>query len=80
MFWSAGCSLLRAEGFSYSFDVLYEGRGISKLQYFIKKIYKIFSAVNFLNFWSWKPWIRIRIGIQRKMPDPESMSLELKHC
>jgi hypothetical protein len=25
MFWSAGCSLLRAEGFSYSLNVLYGG-------------------------------------------------------
>ncbi len=32
-------SLLRAEGVSCSLDVLYEGRGISKLQVLILKIY-----------------------------------------
>ncbi len=47
MFWSAGCSLLRAEGFSYSLDVLYWGLGISKLQFSIKKILNICLAVNF---------------------------------
>jgi hypothetical protein len=31
-----GCSLLRAEGFSCSLDVLYGGLGISKLQFLIK--------------------------------------------
>jgi hypothetical protein len=34
---SAGCSLLRAEGFSCSMDVLYGGLRISKLQFLIKK-------------------------------------------
>jgi hypothetical protein len=33
MFSSAGCSFLRAEGFSCSLDVLYGGLGISKLQF-----------------------------------------------
>jgi hypothetical protein len=33
IFWSAGCSLLRAEGFSRSLVVLYGGLGISKLQF-----------------------------------------------
>jgi hypothetical protein len=37
MFGSAGCSLLRAEGFSCSLGVLYGGLGISELQ-LIKKI------------------------------------------
>jgi hypothetical protein len=42
IFRTAGCSLLRAEGFSCSLDVLYEG--ISKLQFLIKKRYKkVFS-------------------------------------
>ncbi len=39
MFWSAGCSFLRAEGFSCGFCVLYGGLGITKLQFFIKKIF-----------------------------------------
>jgi hypothetical protein len=34
---SAGYSLLRAEGFSCSLDVLYGGLGINKLQFLIKK-------------------------------------------
>ncbi len=40
---SAWCSLLRAEGFSCSLNVLYQGLGISKLQ----KIKIYFSAVFF---------------------------------
>ncbi len=31
MFWSAGCSLLRAEGFFCNLDILYGGLGIGKL-------------------------------------------------
>jgi hypothetical protein len=50
MFWSAGRSFLRAEGFSCSFCVLYGGLGISKLQFFIKKNINFFSAVNFFQF------------------------------
>ncbi len=38
MFWSAGCSLFRAEGFSCSLGVLYGGLGISKLLFLIEKI------------------------------------------
>ncbi len=37
IFWSAGCSLLRAEGLSCSLNVQYEGIRISKLQFSIKK-------------------------------------------
>ncbi len=46
MFWSAGCSLLRAEGLLLyrSLDVLNEGLGISKLQFLIKKISIFFSC------------------------------------
>jgi hypothetical protein len=39
---SAGCSLLRAEGFSRRMDVLYGGLGISKFQVLIKKHIKEF--------------------------------------
>ncbi len=56
------------EGFSSSLDVLYGGPGIntSKLQVLIKNIKK-FSAVNFFsNFWSSKPWIRIRSAFNLK--------------
>ncbi len=37
IFLSAGCSLLRIEGFSCSLDALHRGLGISKLQFLIKK-------------------------------------------
>jgi hypothetical protein len=49
-FGSAGCSLLRAEGFSCSLGVLYGGLGISKLQFLIKKIKIKFLVVNFFRF------------------------------
>jgi hypothetical protein len=49
IFRSAGCSLLRAEGFSYSLGVLYGGLGISKLQFLIKKIKIKFLFVNFFS-------------------------------
>ncbi len=42
-FVTAGCSFLRAEGFSCSLCVLYGGLGITKLQFFIKKISKFFQ-------------------------------------
>ena len=57
---NTGCSLLRAEGFSYSLGVLYGGQGISKLQFLIKKIEIKYSAINFFQFQVIKPWIRIR--------------------
>ncbi len=60
MFLSTGCSLLRAEGFSCSLGVLYEGLGISKLQFFIKKIEVKFPANIFFKFQVIKPWIQIR--------------------
>jgi hypothetical protein len=37
MFLSAGCSLLKAEGFSCRLDVLYEGLGMSILQFLKEK-------------------------------------------
>ncbi len=45
IFWSAGCSLLLAEGFSCSLNVLYGGLRISKLQFLIKK--RLFSYIFF---------------------------------
>jgi hypothetical protein len=50
MFLSTGGSLLRAEGFSCSLGVLYEGLGISKLQFLIKKIEIKFPAINYFQF------------------------------
>ncbi len=68
MFWSAGCSLLRAEGFFCSLGVLYGGLGISKLQFLIKKIKIKFLAVNFLNFRSSNPDPQLE---QMLDPDPD---------
>jgi hypothetical protein len=50
MFLTGGCSLLMAEGFSCSLGVLYGGLGMSKLQFWIKKIKNILPSVNFSNF------------------------------
>jgi hypothetical protein len=52
MFGSAGCSVLRAEGFSCSLDVLYGGSGISKLKFLIFEIY--FFQLYFFKFMSSK--------------------------
>ncbi len=58
-FISAGCSLLMAEGFSCSLDVLYGGQGISISQLSIKIIYRnYFQNEIFLKFWSSKYGIR----------------------
>ena len=66
MFFSTGCSLLRAEGFSCSLGVLYGGLGISKLQFLIKKI-KIKFPISIL-------------GHQTLDPDPESGSAIRKNA
>ncbi len=58
MFWSAGCSLLRAEVFPCHLDVLHGGLGIekkSRLDFFSCKI---------LCFGSSEPWIRIRVDLK----------------
>ncbi len=67
IFWSAWCSLWRAEGFSCSLDVLNGGLGISKFQFLIKNVF--FQLYIFSQFWIIKTlnadWIRI--GIQPKI-------------
>ncbi len=76
MFSSAGCSLLRTEGFSCtgSLGVLYGGLGISKLQFFNKKIYKNFSFLQSLVIKSLDP--------ESRNPDPKHWwwYLGLPHC
>ncbi len=62
IYWSAGCSLLRAEGFSCSLDVLYEGLGISKLQFLIKKRKKQIFPVFFSIFCHQNPGSRLGTG------------------
>ncbi len=72
---SAGCSLLRAEVFPCSLDVIYGGLGISKLQFFVsknwKKISNFFSAVNFFQFLFIKTLERYRIQPKMLDPDPD---------
>ncbi len=50
MFWSAGCSLLRAVGFFCNLDVLYGGQGVGKFLVFFQKSLIIFSALQFSQF------------------------------
>ncbi len=66
IFWSAGCSLLRAEDFSCSVDVLYGG---PIFQFLIYKKKKDLSCI-FSNSLSSKPWIRIRIRIHNTENKP----------
>jgi|LakMenEpi03Aug12_release.lakeMendotaPanAssembly.Ray.scaffolds.fasta_scaffold1027594_1 hypothetical protein len=67
--WSAGCSLLKAEGFSCSLNVLYGGLGISKLQFVC------LFVVNLFKFLVVKTLDQDADRFQPKMldPDPESM-------
>jgi hypothetical protein len=71
---------LRAEGFSCNFDALYGGLGIGKLWFLIKKNLIFFSAVNFFKFFVIKTLdpdrIRIPIGIQPKMLDPDPYGIK----
>ncbi len=78
---------MRPEGFFCNLDVpvLYEGLGIGKLQFFIKKKKKkknfscIIFFLQFLIIKALDPdWIRIRIGIQPQMldPDPDEMNAD----
>jgi hypothetical protein len=76
---SAGCSLLRAEGFSCSLDFLYGGLGISKFQFLIKKRNKEkFSCLFSSYFWSSKPMDLYPDSL--KMPDPDSITPDPQHC
>jgi hypothetical protein len=54
---SAGCSLLRAEGFSCGLDVLYGGL----FAFFDLKEEEKFSYNKFFSFWTSKPWILIHL-------------------
>ncbi len=58
-FWSAGCSLSRAKGFTCSLNVLHRGLGIKNCK--IRKKNRIFSSRKIWYFSSSKPWIRISI-------------------
>jgi hypothetical protein len=67
MFSSAGCSLLRAEGFFCFLDVLNGGLRIGKLQFLIKKKYYFFSAVNLFQL------------LVIKILDPDQINTDPKH-
>jgi hypothetical protein len=68
--------------FFFNLYILYEGLGIGKLQFLIKK--KIFFSCNFFHFLVIKAldpdWIRIRIriGLQPQTLDPEKMNTDPK--
>jgi hypothetical protein len=72
---------LKAEGFFCKLNVLYGGLGIGKMKFLIQKFFfsaKIFF-LQFLVITALDPdWIRIRIGIQPKMldPDPDEMNTD----
>ncbi len=80
MFWSAGCSLVWAEGFSCSLGVLCGGLGISKLQFFIQKL-SIFGHQNpgsglDRDWIQIRPhWIRIRNTERKKIENHVSAIL-----
>ncbi len=63
MFSSAGCSLLGAESFFHSLDVLYGALGKGKLQFLIKK-YLIFFTYNFFSI----------LVVKTLDPDPDRYS------
>jgi hypothetical protein len=74
---------LRAEGFSCVLEVLYEGLGISKLQFFIKKRFKKFSAVFFSILCHQNLGSGTRSGFTRYLillnPDPDSINPDEEH-
>jgi hypothetical protein len=78
MFRSAGCSLLKAEGFFCNLDVLYGGLGKGKLKFLIQKFF--FQAVNLFQFLVIKTldpdWIRIDIQPKMLDPDPYQMNTD----
>ncbi len=59
MFWSAGCSLLRAEGFTCSLEIPHGGPGINKWEFSINKRIYFSAVIKALN----PNWIRIRLDL-----------------
>ncbi len=78
-FVSAGCSLLRAEGFFCSMDVLYGSLRIGKLQFLIKKIFDFFSSCNFFRFLVIKILDPDRYSFKMLDPDPDQVNTDPKH-
>ncbi len=62
IFWSDGCSLLKAKNFSFRLDVLYGGLGINKLQFLIRNRKKKMLALFFSQIFVIKTLILIRSG------------------
>jgi hypothetical protein len=75
------CQMFSFEGWRLllycSLDVLYGGLGMVNFLY-KKKIF--FSAVIFSNFWSSKPWIRIRIRIRIRIETNADPQHWAQHC
>ncbi len=68
---------MRAEGFScIILDVLYEGLGISKLQFMIKK--HLLAAI-FVQFLLSKPWIRFDFKPEMLDPNADLINPDSKH-
>ncbi len=67
IFFRAGCSLFKAEGFSCSLDFLHIDLGINKRAILDDKKLNFVPAVKMFNFRSSKPWIRIRNWIRIRM-------------
>jgi hypothetical protein len=87
MFCSAGYSLLRAEGFFYSLDVLSGVLGKGKLWFLIQNKNKIFfRCKSFPIFGHQKPGsgsglvFKIKILVLDPDPDPYQMNTDPKHC
>jgi hypothetical protein len=78
----AGCSLLRAESFYCSLDVLYGGLRKSKLQFLIKKKYRKFSAVFFSSVFGHQHPHTYSLKVLDPDPytDPDSMNLDPQVC
>ncbi len=78
MFWNTGCPLLRAEGFSWSLDVLSRCLRITKSKFFYHKFF-VFPLGNdkFLVFKTHDPdphWPKMLVRIRIQGPDPGSGS------
>ncbi len=82
IFWSAGCSLSRAQGFSCSLDVLFEGLGISKLQFLIKKALKINFLLYFFSHFLVIKTLDPDLDSHQMLdpyPDPDSLNPDPQH-
>jgi hypothetical protein len=84
IFWSSGCSFLRAEGFSCSFHVLYEGLGKVNCNFWSNKEKKKISAEFLFQFLFIKTLDPYPDPDSLEMPDPDpdpdSMNPDPQNC